>query len=124
MLKCLKIFFRILRLFYLGEYFSKLIFDFCFNFMQGVSKNINMGSFYTVTTRKQYNRRTTLTQYLSVFDVLTRVSNRNFLACNCAQLFSNCAQLLGVYRARNCAQVKSTYVGNPSCYKANSFTKH
>ena len=26
----------------------------------------------------------------------------------------NYAQLLGVYRARNCAQVKSTCVGNPT----------
>ena len=26
---------------------------------------------------------------------------------------SNCAQFLGVYRARNCVQVKSTCVGNP-----------
>ena len=47
-----------------------------------------------------------------------RVSNLNSVArhCaewratvwNCARLLSNCAQLLGVYRARNCAQVKST----------------
>ena len=26
----------------------------------------------------------------------------------------NCAQFLGVYRARNCARVKSTCVGNPT----------
>ena len=26
----------------------------------------------------------------------------------------NCAQFLGVYRSRNCAQVKSTCVGNPN----------
>ena len=46
------------------------------------------------------------------------------IARNIAQLFSNCAQLCGiariyaelrgVYNARNCAQVKSTCVGNPS----------
>ena len=38
------------------------------------------------------------------------------IARNCAQLcdiMRNCAQFLGVYRARNCAQVKSTCVGNP-----------
>ena len=43
----------------------------------------------------------------------SRVSNRNSVARNLAQLFTNCAELRGVYRARNCAQVKSTCVGNP-----------
>ena len=50
-----------------------------------------------------------------------RVSKSQF---SCAQLFSksaqfraifrHCAQFFGVYRARNCAKVKSTCVGNPS----------
>ena len=31
-------------------------------------------------------------------------------------IMRNCAQFLGVYRARNCAQVKSTCVGNPKCW--------
>ena len=37
------------------------------------------------------------------------------IARNCAQLFWNCAHFLGVYRTCNCAQVKSTCAGNPSC---------
>ena len=37
------------------------------------------------------------------------------IARNFAQLFSNCdCELLRVYMACNCAQVKSTCVGNPS----------
>ena len=47
----------------------------------------------------------------------TRVSNRNSIARNCAELRAtvrNCAQLWGVYRARNCAQIKSAWVGNPT----------
>ena len=45
------------------------------------------------------------------------------IARNCAQLFSNCAQLWGVYRAHNCAQVKSTCVGNPK-FKTRVFSFH
>ena len=37
--------------------------------------------------------------------------NRSRIERNYVQ--SNCAQFLGIYRARNCAQVKSTCVGNP-----------
>ena len=33
-------------------------------------------------------------------------------ARNCAQLFLNCRELFGLYNARNCAQVKSHYVGS------------
>ena len=60
-----------------------------------------------------------------------RVSNRNSVVRNCTQRFSNCeelwriaqnwhwigrncAKLRAVYKARNCAQVKSTCVGNPN----------
>ena len=53
-----------------------------------------------------------------------RVSNRNSVARNCSRIACNCAELrgimrnyaqfLGIYRARNCAQVKSTCVGNPT----------
>ena len=32
---------------------------------------------------------------------------------NCSRIVRNCAQFLGVYRARDCAQVKFTCVGNP-----------
>ena len=41
----------------------------------------------------------------------TRVFNS--VARKCTQLFSNCAQFLEINRARNCAQVKFTCVGNP-----------
>ena len=37
------------------------------------------------------------------------------IALNCAQLFSNFAQLLVVYRARNCAQVKFICVEKLNC---------
>ena len=57
---------------------------------------------------------------------LGRISNLNYVACNCAKLratvlelraiMRNCAQFLGVYRARNCAQVKLTCVGNPKTF--------
>ena len=36
------------------------------------------------------------------------------IARNCSRIARNCAPFFGVYRARNCAQVKSTCVGNPS----------
>ena len=48
------------------------------------------------------------------------------IVCNLAKLRAtvlelrkivrSCAELQGVSRTRNCAQVKSTRVGNPSCY--------
>ena len=60
---------------------------------------------------------------INIWRFWIRVSNRNSVVRNCTQLFSNyaqlrgimcnCAQFLGVYRARNCAQIKSTCVGNP-----------
>ena len=61
---------------------------------------------------------------LQPYIVVLRVSNRNSIARKCTKLcatvlklrgiLSNCAQFLEVWRARNCAQVKSTCVGNPS----------
>ena len=68
--------------------------------------------------------------------ISSRVSGRNSVAGNCAelratvrnctQLFSNfaqlcgiarnCAELCGVYRTRNCTQIKSTCVGNPTFF--------
>ena len=54
--------------------------------------------------------------------ILVWVSNRNSVARNCAKLhltilemrvtMRSCAQFVEVYRARDCAQVKSTCVGN------------
>ena len=53
--------------------------------------------------------------------VSNRVSNRNSVACNCSRIARICAELRGVYSARNCAQVKSTCVGNPSLKSQNVF---
>ena len=75
---------------------------------------------YTFSTKKLFFASAYLTKARGVYSpffsmvVVNRVSNRNSVARNCAQLFSNCAELRGVYRALNCAQVKSTYIGNPS----------
>ena len=70
-----------------------------------------IGNFYQ--NRKGKNIKIVLYRALFLW-VKLRVSNRNSVARNYTQLFSNCTQFLGFYRARNCAQVKFTCVGNPS----------
>ena len=47
--------------------------------------------------------------------VSIRVSN-HAIVLKLRAIARNCAQFLGVYRARNYAQVKFTSVGNPSFY--------
>ena len=58
------------------------------------------------------------------FMVTFRVSYRNSISRNCSRIARNCAELRGVYSARNCAQVKSISVGNTRIEESkDDFTK-
>ena len=52
---------------------------------------------------------------LNLTRLVSRGSNRNSVPRNCSRIARNFAEVLGVYRAHNSAQVKSTCVGNPTC---------
>ena len=54
-----------------------------------------------------------LKYFVKTNQVVARVSNRNSVTRICSPIPQNCALLRIVYRARNCAQVKSICVGNP-----------
>ena len=86
------------------------------------NENLQLLLLHNYTVWKLHLTSYSLPFIIHIFDgnplkipVIRRVSNSNFVARNCTQLFSNCAQFLGVYRVRNCTQVKFTCVGNP-CY--------
>ena len=97
--------------------------------MHNFQSCLNLLSMPNMSLRSKHKKQRQIMQIYCRRLCTTRVSNRNSVARNCvklrptvgnyAQLFSYCVELWGVYRARNCAQVKFTCIENSICSLLN-----
>ena len=97
--------------------------------MHNFHRCLNLLSMPNMSLRSKHKKQRQIMQIYCRRLCTTRVPNRNSVARICvklrptvgnyAQLFSYCVELWGVYRARNCAQVKFTCIENSICSLLN-----